>query len=265
MKRVAAVVLFLVVAGHAVAAQRFLVPIHLIEPVSGAFGSRWASELTVLNTGTSAAYIQNYGACPPTGGPCVNPIAPRVSETGMPLRDFDFTIPAALLLVDDQYADQLVFSARVRDLSRNTQSWGPWLPVVPESAAVRGPLSLVDIPLTTGFRQTLRVYSFDTAADRSVRVRVYGAVPPDPANPSSYQDPNPLLGDVILPLRYAPRFGGSPLYAEIGNIATIASVTAYEKVWVTIEPQGDFGVWGMVSITNNTTQEVTMIVPHRTR
>jgi hypothetical protein len=183
----------------------------------------------------------------------------------MPLRDFDFTIPAALLLVDDQYADQLVFSARVRDLSRNTQSWGPWLPVVPESAAVRGPLSLVDIPLTTGFRQTLRVYSFDTAADRSVRVRVYGAVPPDPANPSSYQDPNPLLGDVILPLRYAPRFGGSPLYAEIGNIATIASVTAYEKVWVTIEPQGDFGVWGMVSITNNTTQEVTMIVPHRTR
>jgi len=26
--------------------------------------------------------------------------------------------------------------------------------------------------------------------------------------------------------------------------------------------EGDFGVWAMVSVTNNTTQEVTMILPN---
>jgi len=183
----------------------------------------------------------------------------------VPLRDFDFTIPAALLLVDDQYADQLVFGARVRDLARSTQSWGTWLPVVPESAAVRGSLALLDISLAAGFRQTLRVYSFDTAPNRTVHVRVYGAVPLNPADPTSYRDPNPLLGEVMLPLRYAPRFGGSPLYAEVGNLGTVANLSGYDRLWLTVEPQGDFAVWAMVSVTNNTTQEVTMIVPHRTR
>jgi hypothetical protein len=151
----------------------------------------------------------------------------------------------------------------VRDLSRHTHSWGTWLPVVPESAAVRGPLTLLDVPITAGFRQTLRVYSFDIANGRSVRVRVYGAAPPDPADPATYTQPNPLLGETVLPLRRAEGLRASPLYAEIGNIATIADVTGYEKVWLTIEPEGAFGVWGMVSITNNTTQEVTMMMPHR--
>jgi hypothetical protein len=262
MKWCAAVMLVMMSSG-VFAAQRFLVPIHLIEPVNGAFGSRWASELTILNTGSSAAYIQNYGTCPPTGGPCVNPIYPQVAEVATAVRDFDFTIPAAVLAVDDQYVNQLVFSARVRDLSRSAQNWGTWLPVVPESAAVHEPLALVDIPVTAGFRQTLRIYSFDLAADRAVRVRVYGAVPLDPANPSTYLNPNPLLGEAVVPLRYAPRFGGSPLYAEVGDLTAISAVAGHDKVWLTIEPLGDFKLWGMVSITNNTTQEITMIVPHR--
>ncbi|HEX6086650.1 MAG TPA: hypothetical protein VF266_19120 [Thermoanaerobaculia bacterium] len=261
--RLLAIILSCVLGGAAGATQRFLVPIHLVEPVNGDAGSRWASELTVLNTGTTGAYIENYGTCAPTGGPCIYPLFPRVAESGTPVRDVSFTIPAAMLIVEDQYVDQLVFSARVRDLSRNTQSWGTWLPVVPESAAVHGTLTLLDVPISAGFRQTLRVYSFDIANGRSVLVRVYGAVAPDPANPTTYTQPNPLLGETVLPLRRAEGLRAAPLYAEIGNLATIANVTGYDKVWLTIEPQGAFGVWGMVSITNNTTQEVTMIVPHR--
>lgn len=264
-KRFAVLVVLWAFCGSAAAAQRFLVPIHLVEPIDGAFGSRWASELTVVNSGSSAAYIQNYGVCPPTGGPCVYPIFPRVAETGTPIRElvFGYGIPAALLIVEDQYVDQFVFSARVRDLSRSTESWGTWLPVIPESAAVRGPLALLDIPMTAGFRQTLRVYSFDLGPGRSVRVRIHGAVPPDPLNPASYEQPNPVLAEVVLPLRYAAGTGAMPLYAEIGDLATMPALAGHGKVWIVIEPEGAFGVWGMVSVTNNTTQEITMIMPHR--
>jgi len=137
--------------------------------------------------------------------------------------------------------------------------------VLPETAAIAGTVTLLDIPLSSGFRQTLRVYSFDVAAGRTVRVRVYGAVPLDPRNPSSYTEPNPLLREIVVPLRYSPGFDGTPLYAELGDLAATLGITGYDKIWMTIEPEGAFGVWSMLSITNNTTHEITMIMPHRMR
>jgi hypothetical protein len=265
MFKIAAMLLLSVSSCQLLAAQRFLVPIHLLEPVNGAFGSRWVSELTVLNTGSSAAYIENFGTCPPIGAPCFNPIMPNVAETGTMIRNFDFTIPAAILFVEDGYAEQLSFTARIRDISRTASSWGTWLPVVPESAATRGPVTLLDIPVSEGFRQTLRVYSFDKAERRTVRVRVYGAVPIDPANPATYTEPNPLLRELTLPLRYSPGLAAAPLYGELGNVAAALGITGHDRIWLTVEPVGDFGVWGMVSVTSNTTQEITMIVPHRAR
>lgn len=263
MKRFA-VVLFVLAAGNVAAAQRFLVPIHLIDPVEGAYGSRWVSELTILNTGSTAAYIENYGDCGPISGPCFAPIEPGVSETGGRIREIalGYGVPAALLIIDDQYVDQLALQLRVRDISRGHQNWGAWLPVVPETAAVRGPVVLLDIPVIERYRQTLRVYSFQRAADRAVRVRVYGAVTPDPHKPPTH---DPLLADVIVPMRFAEGVGAMPNYAEIGNLGALPGLTGYEKVWVSIEPVGSFGIWGMVSVTNNTTQEITMIVPHRSR
>jgi hypothetical protein len=252
-------------ASSVLAAQRFLVPIHLTDPLPGALGSRWVSELTILNTGPGTASIENYGTCQPTGV-CVVPLEPGVSETAGVIRAYAPGVPAVLLLVGDQYADQFAFQLRVRDISRSSEGWGTWIPVVPESAAVSGTLVLLDIPMNPGYRHMLRVYSFDIAADRLVRVRLYGAIPADPANPSSYQQPNPLLAEVALPLRYELAGAGAvPLYAEIGNLASIPGLAGHAKVWLTIEPEGPFGVWGMVSITNNVTQEVTMILPHRAR
>lgn len=262
MKRVA-IVLFVLAAGNVAAAQRFLVPIHLIHPVEGAYGSRWVSELTIVNIGTTAAYIENYGDCGPISGPCFAPIDPGVSETGGSIRNLRLhDVPAALLVIDDRYVDQLVLQSRVRDTSRGSHSWGAWIPVVPEAAAVNGPVALLDIPVNAGYRQTLRVYSFDNAAGRAVRVRIYGVVTRDPHLPST---PDPLVAEMIVPMRYSERGGTSPNYAEIGNLATLQGLIGYEKVWLTIEPVGSFGIWGMVSVTNNTTQEITMIVPHRPR
>lgn len=248
------------------AARRFLVPIYLPDPVPGAFGSLWASELTVLNTGAGSAVIQNYGICPPVNAECIFPLAPGVSMTSGRIRDLSFGtgIPAAVLTVDDQYADQLTFTSRVRDIAASATSWGAWIPIVPETATVHGPSSLLDVPVHSAYRQTLRVYSFDTAAPSPVvRVRVYATIPGDPENPASYEQPNPVIADLLLPLRHAVLSPASPLYGEIGNLAVLPGVAGHENVWLTIEPQGALGVWAMVSVTNNTSQEVTMILPHR--
>jgi hypothetical protein len=267
-QRIAVVTVFLVaLSSPALAARRFLVPIYLTDPVPGAFGSLWASELTVLNTGSSAAVIQNYGLCPPINTDCVFPLAPGVSMTSGGVRNLvsGYGIPAVVLTVEDRYADQLSFTSRVRDIAASAQSWGAWIPIVPETAAVHGPLPLLDVPVNAAYRQTLRVYSFDRATPAPVvRVRIYANVPVDPDNPASYEQPNPVIADLLLPLRNGLLSPASPLYAEIGNLAAVPGVAGHETVWLSIEPQTVFGIWAMVSITNNTSQEVTMILPHRT-
>ena len=244
------------------AEQRFLVPIYVPAPMPGAFGSRWESTFTVLNTGAEIAYIDNYGSCR-IGAPCIIPIYPKTTYTGDAISGgFADSIPAAIVFVDDQYADQLEFQARVRDVSRSAESAGVWVPVLHESEMVRGPVTLLDVPTTAGFRSTLRIYSLDHAPGRSVRVSVYGVVPPDPQDPDPPTPPDRLLAEFSVPLYYSPGFSGIPLYAQT-DLVSLPGVAGYDNAWVSIEPEGEFGVWALISITNNSTQEVTAVFPNR--
>ena len=45
---------------HAATEERFLGPAYTPVPVRGVFGSRWITELQVLNTGPDEAQIENY-------------------------------------------------------------------------------------------------------------------------------------------------------------------------------------------------------------
>lgn len=241
--------------------EKFLVPIHLPAPAPGAFGSRWISELRILNRGPQDAIVENYGI--DCGGPSLclpEPIPPLVSAPGDRVRiPIGGPIPSVLLLAHPATAGQLVFTSRVRDASRESEGWGTWLPVVPESGQFHGRLYLLDIPVDDRYRLTLRVYSMDLALGRSVRVRVHlardfeGAIPPEP---------DALLGETTLPLHYESDV--KPLYAELNELPLAAAGTP-SSIWLTVEPDGPFGIWAMLSITNNATQEVTMILPHGVR
>ena len=248
-------------SGQSVEVERFLVPIYLEGPASGAFGSRWVSELRILNEGPEDAILENYGI--DCGGPSLclpEPIPPFVSAPGDRLRTSVLgPIPSVLLLAHRETADQWVFTSRVRDTSREADGWGTWLPVIHESQ-VRHRIDLLDIPVDPAYRHTLRIYSFDLAPGRSVRVRVYqardfpAAIPPEP---------DTLLGEMTLPLRHES--DAKPLYAELGELPTIGTAADRSRVRVTVEPVGSFGVWAMVSVTNNVTQQVTMILPQAVR
>lgn len=143
--------------------ERFLVPIYLPGETSGGFGSRWVSELRIMNIGPGAAQIENYGIGCRTGVCFPETLPVNTSAPGDRVRPGIGGVPAAFLLVKPEYARQLVFQARVRDVSRENERWGTWLPVVHESEAVRDRLDLLSIPIDSRYRQTLRIYSFDLA------------------------------------------------------------------------------------------------------
>ena len=238
--------------------ERFLVPIYLADTVEGAFASRWASELRILNTGTNDAWVVNLGSMNPTGFFSTAPLRPGVEMAGLRLHNASSVEnPGAILLVVSPFVDQLVFQARVRDTSRGAEGWGSWVPVVRESGVSFGPVHLLNVPLDDRYRQMLRVYDFDRRPGRAVRVRVF-ATRPDAQFPA---EADPLLTEFVVPLEPIGAVY-QPSYAQVANLARLPALAGYDRVRLSIQPEGNFKIWAMVSVTNNETQEVTMVVPN---
>ena len=237
--------------------EMFLVPIHLVGPTPGALNSVWESELTVLNAGATAAFVQNIGyytgvgfvAVPFTPGAAVRQpvIAGLLGGPG---------IPGAILRVSPQYVDDFEFQLRVRDTSRAGHGYGTWIPVVHESEVGPTPVHLMNVPTDERYRLLLRVYSLNAVA-RPVRVRVYGSAAAGTTLPSP---PDPLLDEISVVLRTG---ASRPAYAEIRGDTLLARAEGMDRVRIVVESDGEIGVWAMVSITNNVTQEVTMVLPGR--
>jgi hypothetical protein len=165
--------------------------------------------------------------------------------------------------VESGHADQLSFELRFRDLSRQAQTWGTELPVARERDFRTGKISLVDIPISDGFRQLLRVYSLnDDGQAALVRVRAY-AIRADRDLPSG--PPDVFLGQSVFPLQFvAPGSpSGAPGFLAVGDLSAIASLNAVQRIRLEIEPvsQG-LSLWAFVTVVNNETQHATVITPH---
>lgn len=256
------VILAVATSLHAQSLERFLVPVYLPGSVRGAFGSVWVSELRILNSGSAAAPIENYGPLCPFD--CLPPaLPPAVSIRGEDIRGLHSDgPPAALLLVKPEHAAQFAFQLHVRDTSRVAQGWGTWLPVVHESQAVAGTLHLLSIPVRPEYRHMLRVYSFSQLPGQRVRVRLFGSRAPDDRSPQPVPTaPDPLLAEFFLDLRTGSHT--QPAYAEDAFFLSRGASAQYDEVRIAVEPVGQFPLWAMVSITNNVTQEVTAILPNQ--
>lgn len=239
--------------------ERFLVPIYAPGPTAGAFGSLWQTELSVLNTGGSQVFVSNLGFTSWLG------FFPVALLPGTTTRDLFVTgltghVPAVVLRVAPQWADQLEFQLGLRDTSRQTESWGVWLPVVHESEFVSGQLHLLSVPTADEFRLMLRVYSLD-GGGRTARVRIYGHPELGEVGGTFPPPPDTLLDEFSVWLE-AP--GGSrPAYAQVPDSVIRRAAGAHNRLRLTVEPEGAFGIWAMASVTNNVTQEVTMVMPGR--
>jgi hypothetical protein len=239
---------------------RFLVPVYALD-IPGAYGSRWLSETWVRYSGTET---MNMAPLPydcafecPLGGP-VEPNWPSLRLHYLP----GYPESAIVVHVETGHASEVTFDTRIRDISRATRSGGTQIPVIREDRMSTGPLYLLNVPIEPAFRNALRVYALPDVEQPEVEVRYFRQ--PNVEGPGL--DLNIYLLRVErLTLRSRPsteQFNVFPAVAEIGNIETFPELAGESTIWVEIVPlTPGMRAWGLISVTNNETQQVTIISP----
>jgi hypothetical protein len=231
---------------------RVLLPV-VATNLSGAFGSQWTTDIVAFNNSPHRTAISSSLSCPAT---CTGGLGLDVGQV------VDITnavprpgIPALFMYVylADPAQDNVQFGLRVRDLSQQANSWGTEVPVVRDADAFARPFDLLNVPLVARFRQTLRVYDLAATSSSSVKVQ-YFAMPA-----------GTLLKEYDLPIMFPTDQltpPTTPGYAEVGFVGNAPELAGVERIRVRIIPMNEQQrLWGMVSVTNNDTQELTIISP----
>lgn len=258
--RVVYLLMTVLLAGAAYAGTgiRVLVPVWVDTPLAGANGSMWQTELAIYNNSGSSYVIKT---CEPSCESQTDDEELLRGETqqGLPHRFANGSHPGVVLHFfpanpsDPDPSGTITLQSRVRDLSRNASSAGTEVPVVPESEFRSRKLQLLNIPVDPRFRLLLRLYEMNHPASTSFTVRVIDA----DSGASLVQRRVDLAPAEVNMLR--------PAYAQVSDIfnGLPANVT---RVRVEVEPDISpappaVAFWGFVTVTNNTTQELTVISP----
>jgi hypothetical protein len=150
---------------------------------------------------------------------------------------------------------------RSRDTSRDEEAWGAIVPVVGSDRLHSDSFSITDVPVSDGFRATLRIYDADPTTTPVALVRYYEL---DPHTVHPEGEPDVLLsettiGFVMPPANTSPY---CPAYAEL-VLPTAVTASLTKRLRIEIVPKDDHrDYWGFVSVTNNKTQEVSILAPN---
>ena len=252
--------------------ERVLIPVFFSGP--GANGAQWetAVDLTTsiqndVQLAEPALIYTSESQC--NGIPCS--CASTLVEYGRSARLCSGLEHAAglLLWVPRTAAPKdLNFSVRVRDTSKNATSAGTYVPVVWERDLSGEPIVLLDVPVESRFRSSLRVYDAFGFAD-DVTMKIY-----DMAEYRTLGAAQPLVDTAVALVNPNPagltRFIRRPAFAQIGDLAAaypqLAGRTSVAIVVQALQPRVSpplptDRVYALASVTNNTTQEVTIIAP----
>lgn len=230
--------------------ERFLIPTVAHEPIPGAFGSLWVTEIAGRNVGLAEVPLRfpcepDYPLCTymsiPPGGSFSHPTPwSRNSPHGTVLETFSGV------------ADHLLITARVRDLSRGHLTWGTEIPIVRESRVTGTPITLLDVPNAERFRLTLRMYDFEHNVGNFFVVRAFALTGDVP------------LAEITVPMSLLTDSDGMSqglYFAVISELPLPAD--APERLRLEIQTAIPTKYWAFASLTNNETQHVTVISPTR--
>ncbi|HKS23187.1 MAG TPA: IPT/TIG domain-containing protein [Thermoanaerobaculia bacterium] len=134
--------------------------------------------------------------------------------------------------VPKRLADNMTANVRVHDTTRDADGWGAEVPVVPETQFRRS-IVLLAVPADARYRALLRVYGYGTN-DANVTL--------------TFRDDE--TGEIVGTRTLALQSG----YAQV----PVEGVRPRIRVQATAETSL---IWAFVSVTNNTTQQVTTITP----
>ncbi|MEA2417209.1 MAG: hypothetical protein QOI58_3866 [Thermoanaerobaculia bacterium] len=159
--------------------------------------------------------------------------------------------------------DSLQLASRIRDTSRQAQTAGTEVPVARERD-FRNRLSFMNVPVDARYRVMLRLWSIgdDPFGSNPQFVASAPVILPSPLLP-----PAPLP---FLPISMA-RIPGTAMWFGSIDVTSLLTRTPANPNTLQVYPTGYRSdavplafprIWGMVSITNNDTQQVTIVSPH---
>ncbi|HEY6843063.1 MAG TPA: hypothetical protein VI391_02770 [Thermoanaerobaculia bacterium] len=144
----------------------------------------------------------------------------------------------------------LSFELRIADISRSAINAGTEVPVVRESAFRTSTLELLDVPVDARFRYAFRLFEMNLDHAEFV-VRVLDQTTDQTVSEEHLVTSTPAQG----PLRFTPGF------AEIVNVVSPSG--APSRIRVEVQPlTGGSAFWAYVSVTNNESQQLTLVTPH---
>ena len=243
---------------------RILIPIYFEQPVPGAYGSLWQSQFAIHNSSLCPYTIESCSPLPDLGCQLVGSqdavLVRDETQTALPGRypkpangvagavvyiDGDVDPSQHCGTIDD--VEDLSFQLRITDTSRSATNAGTEVPVVRESSFRTAPLQLLDVPADDRFRLVLRL--FEMNLDRAgFTIRVFD------------QATNALLSrrevTTSTPPQGKARF--QPGFAEIVDLTT--PHVGFVRVEVAPQTRGA-AFWSYVSVTNNDSQQVTLVTP----
>ena len=239
--------------------QRVLVPLSVAD-VAGANGSVWTTELWAVNASNQPMDLPVL-PCLIGGSMCADAMTipgdrtVKVPPFGTP------ELPGVIVLVPSELSEYAGFSLHVRDVSRQSESWGTEIPVVREQNFFPSTkhASIAGIPYGPEYRQTLRLYGLQAQGTMRFRISLYAV----------RETNDELLKQIDVTLVPSPaplpnRVGSPLLQGVVGDLFTGISGDVV-RLRATIEPLADswspWAYWALVSITNNKTQQVTTVVP----
>lgn len=198
----------------------------------GAVGSEWRSENVVAPT-TEVPLLLHEAPC----SSCSTRIAEPVKVDAPSRHD-------GLLLYVARDASEAAASSRIRDISRAHETAGTELPVV-EQQEFRDEVVLTNIPADPRHRTMLRVWALDL-------------VPLWP-NDDPERNASVFLSNGRSQFLHLIRFPEGLPFASIDLTPLIGPDD--ELLTLRITSDRAVGLWAMVTITNNETQQVTALTP----
>ena len=214
--------------------ERVLVPVLYNGP--GAFGSQWRTEVDLFNrTPRTLDWLPEVSETLP----------PVAYNTGATLEEVPNHLTGLVLFLPRGY--DVRFGAVFRDVSRDASQWGTELPIVREGE-FQSTIVLPNVPFDPRYRRQLRIYGIEGF---SYGARVFiGEEQRDVGvtGPCSTRD-EPCNSD-------------QPAFASVDLGPAFPLLTGKQKITISAAPF-DFTrkIWAFVTVTNNTTQQVTAITP----
>ncbi len=232
--------------------ERILLPV-FTEPVPGAFGSLFVTELRVAKKPfAQAVFLFGLERRCVVSACLVDPFAPWTffspSEIIDP-RELEYTgTPGRFLYAPTGQAQLLSINLRVHDSTRSALNFGTEMPVPRQRDFVspRESLLFLGVPTDPRFRSTLRVYTTAVVNDVWVQIAGHGTfnVPLHPGN--SVFEPSYAVFSGF------PTGGVEPLRVTVGLLESTSPISGGDLR----EP-----FWAFITVTNNETQLITTISP----